>query len=54
MTWETAMEEMHHIHKEVPSGWVLVLADWRRSLMRRRLRGEDRNARYGAADQLRV
>jgi hypothetical protein len=48
------MEELHHTHKEVPSGWVLVLADWRRSLTRRRLRAEQNSATCGGVAQLRV
>lgn len=32
------MEEAHHSHKETPWGWVTLLADWKNSRTRLRLR----------------
>jgi hypothetical protein len=32
------MEEAHKTHKDITWGWVAVLADWKNSRTRRRLR----------------
>lgn len=41
------MEEAHHPHKEPVWGWVGVLADWRRSRVRRRIRAGGPAPRQG-------